>query len=240
MEVYAGPMATMQFEIPLPATCSVPTVTSWWDEGDSQRAAILLAHGAGADCLSPFMEAMASALVARGLGVLRFRYAYSERMAREERRMPPDRTPRLEEVHSLALAQLQDLAQGQPLVLGGKSMGSRMGSHLAAKGADVRALFHLGFPLHPTKKPGVERAQHFRSIPQPAIFLQGTRDPLCDLDLLRGVIENHGGPVTLKIIEGAGHDFKVRKRDPSYRPDEEILEHLAETIDDWLRTTIGA
>ncbi|HIG86069.1 MAG TPA: hypothetical protein EYQ25_03410 [Planctomycetes bacterium] len=234
-------MATLQEEISLPDSDGpVAAVSAWWDPGDTGRAAILLAHGAGADCLSPFMLAISRALVTQGLGVLRFRYAYSERMAREERRMPPDRTPRLEKVHELALERLALLAPNRPLVLGGKSLGSRMGSHLAAKGADVRALFHLGFPLHPVKKPGVERAQHFRAIPQPALFLQGTRDPLCELELLRGALDNHGGPVSLTLIEGAGHDFKLRKRDPAYRTEEETLEFLASTIDKWIATTLGA
>lgn len=233
-------MASIPGQIPLPDPSPVPSVSTWWDKGDPSRPAILLAHGAGTDCQSPFMVAMAEALSARGLGVLRFRYAYSERMAREERRLPPDRTARLEEIHTQALERMQELAPGRALILGGKSMGSRMGSHLAAKGADIRALFHLGFPLHPVKKPGVGRADHFRSIAQPALFLQGTRDPLCDLDLLRGVIKNHGGPVTLHLIEGAGHDFKVRKRDPAYQSEEEILEGLSATIDQWLRTTTGS
>lgn len=240
MEVYAGSMPSVQDEILLPDGGPVSSISTWWDPGDSSRPAILLAHGAGADCLSPFMAAIAETLAARGFGVLRFRYAYSERMAREGRRMPPDRTPRLEEVHTLALQRLTELAPARIPILGGKSMGSRMGSHLAARGADVRGLFHLGFPLHPVKKPGTERAEHFRAIAQPALFLQGTRDPLCDLKLLRGVIAQHGGPVNLTIIEGASHDFTVRKRDPDYIPEEEMIERLGQTIDRWVQETLGA
>ena len=207
-----------------------------FDGPEDARVTIALAHGAGAAMDAPFMNFFAEGLAAWGFRVARFEFPYMAERRISGKKPGPNRPIVLQETWRNAI---DALGGPERLVIGGKSMGGRIASMMADE-AQVMGLVCLGYPFHPPGKPENLRTQHLQNLTTPSLFVQGTRDPLCDLDLLRGVIENHGGPVTLKIIEGAGHDFKVRKRDPSYRPDEEILEHLAETIDDWLRTTIGA
>lgn len=193
---------------------------------------ILLAHGAGASMDSEFMTFTAEALVDRGYGVMRFRYAYMERAALEERRFPPDRAPRLEAVHAAALAALRERTQGQPIVLAGKSMGGRISSHLAAAGESCAGLLFLGYPLHPAGKPERLRSEHFPKITQPSLFLTGTRDALCDLGLLEQELENYGAPFELVITEGGDHSFDVLKR--SGRNPAEVRSMLVNSMDQWL------
>lgn len=204
-------------------------------ERDRGSSAVLLAHGAGAGMDSEFLVEIASGLAARGLPVLRFNYAYTERMAREGRRRPPDRRPKLEAVHGAALDALRARYPERPVVLAGKSMGGRIASYLSASGADDSALLFLGYPLHPQKKPEKLRSEHFGAIAVPALFLEGTRDALCDLELLRRELETFGGTVTLRVIEGADHDFRVLKR--SGRTRAEVLGELLDAIDEWERST---
>lgn len=201
-------------------------------EDAKPKLSVLFAHGAGAPMDSEFMGRVAEALVGRGYGVMRFRYAYMERAAQEERRFPPDRTPRLEEVHRAALAVLRERVNGGPIVLAGKSMGGRMSSHLAAAGEDCAGLIYMGYPLHPAGKPEKLRSAHFPEIRQPSLFVQGTRDKLCELDLLERELANYAGPHEVAVIEGGDHSFEVLKR--SGRTPEEVQRELLDVMDGWL------
>lgn len=207
-------------------------------DDDERRCAVLLAHGAGAGRDSAFMTAIAEGLAARGLAVLRFDYPYTERMRREGRRLPPDRRPLLEATHRAALATLRARFPERRLLLAGKSMGGRMGSYLAAEGADAAGLVLLGYPLHPPGKPERLRAEHFAAIALPALFLQGTRDALCRLELLRTELEVFGGVASLHVVEGADHDFRVPRS--SGRSRDEVLGELADAVDAWERATFPA
>ncbi|MEE8468222.1 MAG: alpha/beta fold hydrolase [Planctomycetota bacterium] len=213
------------------------TVSGWLDlpGSDSGRCVLLLAHGAGAGATHPFLQAVARGLAARGLPVLRFQYAHAERALREGRRRPPDRRPALESVHASALAYLRERFPDRRLLLLGKSMGGRMGTYLAAEGADCAGLVLLGYPLHPPGRPDELRSEHFGAIAQPALFLQGTRDALCDLELLTPALELWGGPLSLHVVEGADHGFEVLKQ--SGRTHEEVLEEICDAIDEWERAT---
>jgi predicted alpha/beta-hydrolase family hydrolase len=142
----------------------------------------------------------------------------------------------LEAVHEAALATLQQRYPERPPVLAGKSMGGRMSSYLAAAGADCRALVFYGYPLHPAGKPEKLRVEHFPTLAQPALFLQGTRDALCDLELLRPHLETYGGRPTLEIVEEADHDFAVPRR--TGRSREEVLAELVERTTAWLTATL--
>lgn len=204
-------------------------------DGAARESAILLAHGAGFHLGSPWMEALAHGLVARGFPVLRFNYPYRERALREGRQRPPDRTPRLEEAHADALAELERLGVGRRILLAGKSLGGRMSTHLAAKGGTCAGLVLFGYPLHPPKRTRKPRSEHFAAIAQPALFLQGTRDELADLELLRECLKRYGGRVTLEVIEGADHGFAVPKR--MGRSADEVREGLVEVVDRWERET---
>ena len=202
---------------------------------DAERSVLLFAHGAGAPMTSDFMGAVAEGLAGRGFPVLRFNYAYLELAARENRRRPPDRKPRLLETHRAALATLRERYPERRLVLMGKSMGGRMSTYLAAEGEDCAGLTLFGYPLHPPGKPDKLRSEHFAAIAQPALFLQGTRDALCDLDLLQQELEAFGGKATVETFEDADHDFGVLKRTGRSRA--EVRAELVERFDAWERAT---
>ena len=180
--------------------------------GGRELPACLLAHGAGLHMESPTMAAVAGGLAARGFPVLRFNYPYRERaLAEKKRNRPPDPTRILEEAHGLALEALRErTGEVRPLLVG-KTLGARIGSYLAAKDAPCRGLISLGYPLHAPNKPEELRSEHFAAIAQPALFLQGTRDPFCDLGLLQGTLRTFGGTATVTVIEGADHGFHVPK-----------------------------
>lgn len=219
------------FRLPI-AHPKVDSVTALWQPVDGgERPAFLLAHGSGSHLHSPFQDAIAAGLVARGFPVLRFQYPYRE-LARElGKQRPPDRAPLLEACHERALEALRERAGGRRLVLAGKSLGGRIASHLAAKDAHSHALVLFGYPLHPKGKPEKLRVEHFPAIVQPSLFLTGTRDALCELELLERELERFGGQATLRIIDDADHSFHVRKS--SGRDDDAVIQELIDAVDDW-------
>ncbi len=195
--------------------------------------AVLLAHGAGAPCDSPFMQAVATGLAERGHAVLRFDYPWFERARRLGKRRPPDRAPVLEAAHRAALDLLRARFGGRRHVLGGKSLGGRMASRIAAAGAPCDALFFLGYPLHAPGKSESPRTEHWPALRVPALFLSGTRDALCKLDVLERELPSYAGAATLELVDGADHDFKVPKA--SGRTREDVLAGLVTSVDGWLR-----
>ena len=130
-----------------------------------------------------------------------------------------------------ALREDADLAPKR-VFIGGRSMGGRMASMLAAEGESVDGLVLLGYPLHPAGKPEKLRAEHLSAIRCPMLFIQGSRDRLCDLSLLRDVIKNLPAPVTLHVIEEGDHGFKVPKR--TGRTEEDVNREIVEVIASWL------
>ncbi len=199
----------------------------------SRAPAVLFAHGAGAPMESDFMEATAAALVVEGLPVMRFRYAYTERAAREGKRRPPDRMPLLERVHRAALDALRERVPDRPVILAGKSMGGRVASHLAAEGVPCAGLAFFGYPLHPPGKPESLRSEHFPRIEAPSLFLQGTRDKLCDLALLEREVARYGAPHSVHVVEGGDHSFDVLKR--SGRTETEVRAEVVQAFVRWAR-----
>jgi predicted alpha/beta-hydrolase family hydrolase len=133
----------------------------------------------------------------------------------------------------------KEVAPGLPLLAGGKSMGGRMSSQAAAEGFlnEVRGLVFFGFPLHPPKQPGTKRAEHLSKVAMPMLFLQGTRDALADLRLLRPICEELGARATLRVVETADHSFHVLKK--SGRNDQEVLRELAAATVAWAEKTAG-
>jgi uncharacterized protein len=193
-------------------------------------AGYVLAHGAGAGMTHPFMESVARALMARGMATLRYQFPYTEAGGRR-----PDPPGVLLATVRAAVARAGELLPSLKLFAGGKSLGGRMTSHAAAERQldEVAGLIFLGFPLHPPKRPAIERAEHLARVGQPMLFLQGTRDDLADLTLVREVCGRLGDRVTLHVVEGADHSFGVLKR--SGRTGSEVLEELADTIAGWCR-----
>ena len=189
---------------------------------------LVLAHGAGAGMNHPFMSAIANQLAADKIATFRYQFPYME-----QHRGVPDKQPVLTATVAAAVATAAQLAPDLPLFAGGKSMGGRMTSLAASeqKLEAVRGLIFFGFPLHPPKRPSIKRAEHLQLVKLPILFLQGTRDDLADLTLLRPICESLGPQTTLHIIEGADHSFHVLKR--SGKTDSQVLAELSTTVKAW-------
>jgi predicted alpha/beta-hydrolase family hydrolase len=189
---------------------------------------LVLAHGAGAGMNHSFMSAIANRLAADGVATFRYQFPYME-----QERGVPDKQPLLTATVAAAVAMAAQFAADLPLFAGGKSMGGRMTSLAASeqKLDAVKGLVFFGFPLHPPKRPSIKRAEHLNLVKQPMLFLQGTRDDLADLILLRPICESLGPQTTLHIIEGADHSFHVLKR--SGKTDSEVLAELSTTVKAW-------
>jgi predicted alpha/beta-hydrolase family hydrolase len=189
---------------------------------------LVLAHGAGAGMLHPFMQSMAEALAARRVASFRFNFPFME----GERRGPNPPGVLVASVRA-ALDAATRAAPDLPLFAGGKSLGGRMTSTAAAELPlpGVRGLVFLGFPLHAPGKPSAGRGAHLREVALPLLFLQGTRDKLADLSLLEPLCRELGGRARLHVVEGGDHSFHVLKR--SGRSDPEVQAELADTIAAW-------
>jgi hypothetical protein len=209
---------------------SVSAVVAYPEGFKTGRAtAVILAHGAGSDMHAPFMSAIHAGLAARGSVTVKFNFPYKERGNRV-----PDRAPVLEACYRRVLeAVCQDPDIAPPrVVIGGKSLGGRMASHLAAQGAEVAGVLLHGYPLHPAGKPEQLRVAHLDKIRVPMLFFAGTRDALCTLDRLRQTITRLPASVDLHIIEGGDHSFKVPKS--MHREPAAVWDEIITTSADWL------
>jgi hypothetical protein len=199
------------------------------------RACLVLAHGAGAGMAHPFMASVAQGLAERGVATLRYQFPYMERGSKH-----PD-SPRIAQATvRAAVAEAARLVPGLALVAGGKSFGGRMTSQAQAESplAGVRGIAFLGFPLHPPGRPADERAQHLAAVHVPMLFLQGARDELADLALLRPLVERLGGRATLEVYADADHSFHVPAR--SARRDEAIMAALLDALAGWIGRVVVA
>jgi len=196
---------------------------------DDACAAFVFAHGAGAGMRHAFMTDLATRLAARRVATLRFQFPWMERGGRR-----PD-VPRV--AHAAVRAAVAAAAARWPelpLFAGGKSFGGRMTSQAEAAEplAGVRGIAFVGFPLHPAGRPGSERGEHLERVGSPMLFVQGTRDELADLALVRAVVERLGARATLAVIDDADHAFHVRRTSGS--DDARALDAVADAIHDWM------
>lgn len=192
-------------------------------------ACYVFAHGAGAGMRHAFMAAMAQGLVERNIAVLRFQFPFMEQGAK--RTDPPA------VAQAAVRAAVEEAARQLPgvaLFAGGKSFGGRMSSQAQAAEPlpQVRGLVFVGFPLHPAGKPSVARAAHLDDVQLPMLFLQGTRDALADLPLVRQVTDQLGARATLHVVEAADHAFHVLVR--SGRTDAQVLAELLDAMSAWM------
>ena len=195
---------------------------------DDATLLYVLGHGAGAGMKHAFMERVTTELGERGIATFRYQFPYME-----AGRRPPDPPRVLEETVRAAIAAAHEQAPDLPLIAGGKSMGGRISSHVAADNPppELKGLVFLGYPLHPAKQPAVKRAEHLSRIRIPMLFLQGTRDDLSDLTWLTPIVEQLGPSATVHIVEGGNHSFKVLQR--SGRTDDEVMAEIADATDAW-------
>ncbi len=221
------------------------TVSSVWafprEDRTGRGRAVLIAHGAGSDMNHAFIKYFQEGICQSGLLAVRFNFLYKER-----RRKAPDPAPRLEACfRSVVQAVRRDpyfsgskpgTAKEPGLVIGGKSMGGRIASHLAAQGEALDGLFLLGYPLHPPHRPGQPRTAHLSSIAAPTLFIQGDRDSLCDLGLLKNALQSFQAPVRLHVIPGGDHSFKPSKASPL--SEREALGQALDVLLEWLASRL--
>jgi len=220
---------TIEARIDVDETTSVRAALTLPSPDGKLAVALAIGHGAGSNMDQPILVRMADAFAREGALVLRFNFVYTETGRRS-----PDRPPVLIATWRAAAAWLaaRPEAKGRPLVLGGKSMGGRIASHLAALGDRCDGLWFLGYPLHPAGQPEKLRDAHLVDAPCPMLFLAGTRDPLCDLALLRPVLKKLGARATLHVVEGGDHSFAVLKS--SGRTPAEVEQELIDVSVRWL------
>jgi uncharacterized protein len=193
------------------------------------RACYVLAHGAGAGMRHASMEAIAMGLAERGIATLRYQFPYMEKGSKR-----PDPPALAQATVRAAVAEAAKACAGLPLIAGGKSFGGRMTSQAQAKAPldSVKGLVFFGFPLHPAGKPSSDRAAHVAEVKIPMLFLQGTRDALADLGLLKPIVKGLGNKATLHLAEGADHSFHVLKS--SGRNDREVLAEILDAFAAWV------
>jgi uncharacterized protein len=200
-------------------------------EAGAGCTAVVMAHGAANDMHEPLLHYLAQGLCASGFLALRFNFPY-----RTEGRNRPDSQRILEsawlETVNWLLSQ-EDFPVAR-VVAGGKSMGARVASQLAGAGRlEADGFAFWGYPLHPPGRKSQIRDGHLDPIRKPMLFVTGTRDAFCDMDLLRNVVDRLGTHATLEMIEGGDHSFRLPKS--SETPQEEVYAHILERTLAWLK-----
>jgi uncharacterized protein len=204
--------------------------------GDA-AAWLVLAPGAGAGHGHPFMVAFGRGLAARGLHVVSFDFSY----VASGRRVPDSNAVLEARWVSMLTAVREEAGADAPIFAGGKSMGGRIASQVAARGAGgvaVSGLVFLGYPLHPPGKPVQRRTAHWPDVREPALFVQGSRDPFASPEELRTELTRYGGPVRTLIIVDGDHSFKVPRR--SGRTQDAIHDEIQDVVADWVRGIVGS
>lgn len=181
-----------------------------------------------------FMESASARLVERGVATFRYHFPYME-----AGRKGPNHAPILVKTVRSAVAAAAELAPDLPLLAGGKSMGGRMTSTAASTEPlpGVLGLAFFGFPLHAPGRDSSERGAHLANVNLPMLFLQGTRDRLANLDLLRPLLDTVEPAPRLHVVEAADHGFHVTKR--SGRTDDEALEETCDVFAEWAHGLVG-
>ena len=193
------------------------------------KALLIVGHGAGAGMRHRFMEDLAARLAERGVATLRYQFPYMEKGSKR-----PDSEAVLTATVRSAVAAANELGCGVPIFAGGKSMGGRMTSLAAAKESldGIKGLAFFGFPLHAAGKPSAERGKHLVEVNVPMLFLQGSRDILADLKLLKPLCRRLGKRAELFIVDGGDHSFHMLKS--SGRSDNEVLKEVVEKAAEWM------
>jgi predicted alpha/beta-hydrolase family hydrolase len=198
-------------------------------------ATLLLAHGAGAPMDSPFMTAIAAGLAERGWRVVRFEFPYMAHTRLTGQRRAPDRLPKLLEAFRQEVELQAEATPGQPLFIGGKSMGGRVASLLADELAAVRGCLCLGYPFHPPGKPEQLRTEHLEALRTPTLILQGERDSFGR----RGEVEGYSlsPAIAVQWIAAGDHSFKPTRS--SGHTEAGNWQTAVEACDQYMRGQLG-
>ena len=195
---------------------------------------VILAHGAGNDMENPLIVAVAAGLCRAEFLTLRFNFLY-----KEKGRKSPDTQKKLVHTWQQVYGYLDTHPEFSPgqIVAAGKSMGGRVAAQMTATGElPVQALVFLGYPLHAPGKKDQPRYAHLYDIGVPMLFFAGTRDSLCDLMVLRKVLDRLNSEWDLEVIEGGDHSFNLPKT--ATAPPEQVYDHITQKTIKWLKTHV--
>ena len=203
--------------------------------GGRLQAALILAHGAGADQQHPFMIAFARGLSRRGLDVFTFNFLYMER-----KRRVPDKMPQLVHCYRavMASARVETRTAFERFFIGGKSMGGRVATHVAAEDPSlpITGIVLLGYPLHPPGQPDKTRDAHLPAVNRPMLFVQGSRDTFGTPSELKPILGSIDPLPALHTVQGGDHSFKIGGAGASRRQ-ASIYDEVADAIVEWIAST---
>jgi predicted alpha/beta-hydrolase family hydrolase len=202
-------------------------------EAAGPRIVFACAHGAGGHMGDKGMLAVAEAIRARGIDVVRFNFLYKEKGSGR-----PDPMPRLMDTTSAVIARIREELQPDVLIIGGRSMGGRAASMLAAQGFACDGLLLLAYPLHPAGQPEKLRDAHLPDITVPVLCFNGTRDELCRPDLMERALQTVKTDWRMHWLEGADHSFHVLKK--SGRTDAQVLDEVGDATKEWVDELAGS
>jgi len=219
-----------ELRVPLEAGTSTTAIIYQAAQSAPQpRAILVLAHGAGANQRSVFMVEFVTALAGLGLGVVTFNFPYTE-----AGRRVPDRGPVLEACYRAVVGLVADHLGPTRLFVGGKSMGGRIATQVAAADPDwpISGLVLLGYPLHPPGRPETRRDRHLPHVGRPMLFVQGSRDSFGTPQELGPVLDGLSPRPTLHVVEGGDHSFKLSRRDSAEQAGAYV--RVQRTIIEWV------
>lgn len=173
------------------------------------------------------MLATTRAIGARGIDIVRFNFLYKEKKSNR-----PDQMPVLEETTKAVVARVREELDPKKLIIGGRSMGGRAASMLAADGFEADGLLLLAYPLHPAGRPDQLRDAHLPAIRMPVLCINGTRDALCTPALMNAALERVTAPWEMLWIDGADHSFHVLKS--SGKTDGQVMSDIADAAQAWI------
>jgi predicted alpha/beta-hydrolase family hydrolase len=193
----------------------------------AMRSTFVFAHGAGGHMADRGMLRLSEVLRERGLDVVRFNFPY-----RAKGRGGPDPMPRLKACMSAVIERVRAELNPSTLLIGGRSMGGRTASMLAAEGFECDGLLLFAYPLHPAGKPSSLRDAHLPQIEVPVLCFNGTRDALCTRALMERALTAVTAPWEMHWIDGADHSFHVLKS--SGRTDDDVMNEVGAATGAWL------
>ena len=196
---------------------------------DGERGVFICAHGAGGNMNDKATAATADAMLQIGLGVVRFNFLY-----KEKGRGGPDPMPRLMACYTAVVDKARSELRPRRLILGGRSMGGRTASMLAAEGFEAEGLLLLAYPLHPPGQQDKLRVEHLASITMPVLCFNGTRDAFCEPPLMKEALKTVRTRWTMHWIDDADHGFHVPKR--SGRTDGDVMQEVKDATAAWVDT----
>ncbi|MGD9897832.1 MAG: alpha/beta family hydrolase [Calditrichaceae bacterium] len=205
------------------------STTGLFTPGSEHKPGIILAHGAGGDMRGELLSAIHEYFAGKGYSFLRFNFLY-----KDLGRKAPDRQPVLMDTYQKAISFFMESSRTNgKLIIGGKSMGGRIASYLSPS-MNISGLLFLGYPLHPAGHPEKLRDEHLYDQNLPMLFIQGTKDALCNYDLMTNVSKRIGPSAKLIPVKEGNHSFSVPKR--TGRSQDEIFNSIVDNADRWIQS----